>query len=481
MATIEGVFLAPGVSKNGRLYTKEAIGRAVTRMRNRLSSGGPPITMLTHHAAGDDSTRIAARVTDVWADASGAAHWRAVLAENTAGRDIAALVTPEQPFLSNVSIRGWWVGPVRTETVDGTELDVADDIEVDGIDFTKNPGVTAARITSAETETRSYITESVEVRLMTETTEATYADPGYRNGEKRLPLGNRREILAAWAVSQTDETYTPNQIKRIRGRVKAAADKAGFDVVAETDAQIAVTTEALEEAYASMNLDAGAGDIRVSGYVNDPSQLTAVARKVALAALAGMAALDPDQDGDIDIDPADETAPAAPAVEETIDKEALVGTETTTATESAVPAPPKPFDQMNEQELREYAASLHTKPVEETETPEGETTETVVAPLTADNVKTIVAEAIAEAVKALGEKPAEETTETAEVSERDALKAEVTKEVVAEVAQMIAKSGMRKGLVKVAETDEPAKPLHTMTDEEFRAYRNDTLGALLPS
>jgi len=46
---------------------------------------------------------------------------------------------------------------------------------------------------------------------------------------------------------------------------------------------------------------------------------------------------------------------------------------------------------------------------------------------------------------------------------------------------MIAKSGMRKGLVKVAETDEPAKPLHTMTDEEFRAYRNDTLGALLPS
>ncbi len=111
--------LIPGVSRNGRLYTAEAIGRAVTRAQQRIDEDGAPLTMLTHHAADDDSTQIvgldADRINQL---EDGSAAYTADLADTDEARKIAALVdTRKGPaFLKGVSIRGAWVGKVRRQT-----------------------------------------------------------------------------------------------------------------------------------------------------------------------------------------------------------------------------------------------------------------------------------------------------------------------------------------------------------------------------
>lgn len=176
-APISGTFLAPGVSKNGRLYTAEAIAKAVTRMQQRISDPAAlPITMRTHHAAEDDSTKIAAYVTGVALQADGSATWEASPVENTAGRDIAAATQPgpdgKRP-LAAVSIRGWWAGLVKSVTHEGRTVETADDIEIDGIDFTASPGVDAARIT---TYARAAAESHGQSHPITESTQATVSD-----------------------------------------------------------------------------------------------------------------------------------------------------------------------------------------------------------------------------------------------------------------------------------------------------------------
>lgn len=150
IATGTGTFLAAGVSANGRLYTEAAIDRAVARMAERIAAGGLPVTMLTHHGAEDDSTRIVGRVTKAWRDGP-KARFAYELADSAGGRDIAALASSEDPSLDSVSIRGWWLGEVRTVEHEGAQVETADDLEIDGIDWTKSPGVTAARIDSLKT------------------------------------------------------------------------------------------------------------------------------------------------------------------------------------------------------------------------------------------------------------------------------------------------------------------------------------------
>ena len=147
---LHGVALAPGVSKNGRRYTAETIGRMVARAQARLKNPkGRPLTVLSHHGAGDDSLRIVGRVSKIWQDSDGAARFEADLADTSAGRDVLALTAGEAPFLRNVSIRGAWVGDVRHETFAGQSVETADDLELDGVDLTKSPGVTAAVIDKA--------------------------------------------------------------------------------------------------------------------------------------------------------------------------------------------------------------------------------------------------------------------------------------------------------------------------------------------
>jgi hypothetical protein len=107
---IAGTALVEGVSKNGRKYSRETIAKAVARAQKRIREGGHPITMRSHHA-GDDSLAIVGRLTSITLGADGSALYEAELAPTTAGKDIATLVAGARPFLSGVSIRGYWVGP----------------------------------------------------------------------------------------------------------------------------------------------------------------------------------------------------------------------------------------------------------------------------------------------------------------------------------------------------------------------------------
>ena len=87
IATIGGVALAPGVSANRRWYKPEHVRNAVARAQERIKSGDRPMVMLTHHAAGDDSRAIAARLTGMSLDEDGNARYTAAIADTPAGRD----------------------------------------------------------------------------------------------------------------------------------------------------------------------------------------------------------------------------------------------------------------------------------------------------------------------------------------------------------------------------------------------------------
>lgn len=507
IATVTGTMLAPGVSANGRLYTPETIAKAVARLQERIADPtARPATMLTSHAAGDDSTQIVGRLTDVHQQPDGSARFTADIADTHAGRDIATLITGDAPFLRSTSIRGWWLGPVRKDTYEGQQVETADDLEIDGLDFTKSPGVSAALIDSAtlaETTAglpRTAITESLQeahVTVTETTTEATtiYADPGYRpDGAKRHPLGSRRQIREAWAhfgVTENAEGYTTNQLKRIKGRIKAAGQKAGVNVAAESAAVTAAVTEALEEAWASVNLDNGQGSINVSGYTNDPSFLPAVGRRVALAALSGLTALDPDNDGDIDIDPADVNA--APGGDDLETAATAVITERTTMTAPAKPTPPKPLDEMSHDELTAWAAELQKvedPATESTETSEA-TTETAEKPAEVTPEKpatestTDKQRALTDAdVKALAEalKPTTEASEKPVADQIAEAVAETEKRILGELGKAVGRSGLRRGLIEKVgqgEAAAPTKPLHEMDDNEFRRYRNEALAGFL--
>jgi hypothetical protein len=488
IATVKGTFLVPGVSKNGRLYTREAIASAVDRMRRRLvDPDGLPLTMLSHHAAEDDSLRIAGRITAVTAQSDGSATFEADLADTDAGRDIAALTTGATPFLRSVSIRGWWLGTVRKETVNGQQVDTADDLEIDGIDFTKSPGVTGARLTDvhfAETaDGHRVLTESLEAVLVTETVTPAqvFADPGYQSdGTKRLPISTAAEVRAAWGRIHTVEGYTPAQAKRIKGRIKTAAKNLGVQVAEETAQLAASVTEALEEAWASMSLGNGDADVRVDAYTPDAADLPAVGRRVALAAMAGLVALDPDMDGDVDTDPADDGSCSAcasdvppgaafcpacgaplssPTGESTTTKEAPVTEQTSPPATETAPAAPE-------------APAVEAAP----ETPAAEATPDAAAP-------------------AGDAAPAAVTTETAPTGFTEAHLATLIETIGGKIDEAVeAKMGAlhdkiveaygrptgRRGLVKTEEAAEPAKPLHEMSPDEFREHSKSVWDSVLP-
>ena len=172
VATIHGIALRPGVSKNGRRYTKENIGNAHKRLSQRLADpNGRPVVMRTYHPGnGSDHqavTNIVGRLTGASLDENGALHFYADIPDTAAGQDVASLVTASAPFLRNVSIRGWWVDdPI----IDGQGCESAHDLEIDGLDFVTNPGVEGAQIVSAALSEmqgiRHPITESTqEVRI----------------------------------------------------------------------------------------------------------------------------------------------------------------------------------------------------------------------------------------------------------------------------------------------------------------------------
>lgn len=364
IAHVTGTALAPGVSRNGRLYTREAIARAVARAQARIADGKRPISMRSHHAAGDDSTHIVGRVTDMWQDPdTGKAKYRAAIADTDHGRTIAALTddTDGQPqFLRGVSIRGAWMEAPRTETVDGREVSTADDLEIAGLDYTGEPGVDDADVSHApeppppgeSTSAPFPITESAPEALVSlpaaraepiplneltekgapalksgkpaaaQTKAKSYADPGYQDDRmKRYALDTRSEALAAWRyLHQKDnaDNYTANQLKRIKQRIAKALK--GFGVkVDPTESYLILPVEQLtesadlaecmgycdgdEQAKGSfyVTLTNGPVSVSVSSYRVEPADLDLIGRAAMDGACKALATLDPDMDGDIDV------------------------------------------------------------------------------------------------------------------------------------------------------------------------------------
>lgn len=345
IGTITGIAIVPGVSRNGRLYTAETIGRAVARAQARIEEDGAPLTMLTHHAADDDSTQIVGRLTGINQLDDGSAAYTADLADTDEARKIAALVdTRKGPaFLKGVSIRGAWVGRVRKQAgPEGTPVETADDLELDGLDFTRKPGVVGARVdsftpaeASAPTETapdgRVLITESVQEALVTATIEEAdtpkaqkpaaddgpYADPGYQaDKKKRYPLDTKARAKSAWSyISQPDNArlYTSAQLKRVKQRITKALKGFGVQVAAQEGWLIepaAAVTETLAECWGMDSKDAGnlyvsltngPTTVTVTSYSLDPHDLAAVGRAAMAGASQTLLDLDPDMDADVDV------------------------------------------------------------------------------------------------------------------------------------------------------------------------------------
>lgn len=335
-ATITGTMLTPGVSRNSRLYTRELIGKAVTRAQERIKAGRLPLTMLTHHDAADDSTRIVGHLTHVEQAEDGSARFKATLADTGHAQDIATLV--RDGHLGGVSIRGAWLGELRKVDVDGAPAETADDLELDGLDFTKSPGVPDARIDplgkggSKETAapTRHPVTESVPMAMITEMVEVTevgktttgkapygdvvYADPGYQQDkQKRYPLDTKARAKAAWSyINQKDNAalYTPQQLKRIRQRIVKALKQFGVQVkeglLIEPVVRLSESA-ALEMGYSdssgsySITLTNGPTTVTICTYCLNPAELQVIGRAAMDGACKALATLDPDMGGDIDV------------------------------------------------------------------------------------------------------------------------------------------------------------------------------------
>jgi hypothetical protein len=380
LATFDGVAIRPGVSRNGRLYTREVIAKAVARAQERLADPeGMPLTMLTHHAAGDDSTLIVGRLTSLVLDSEGAARYTAALAETAEAEKILGLIEPDEAgdrFLKGVSIRGFWLGPVRRELHQGQQVETADDLELDGLDFTKTPGVLGASVDQVQrtestepaetTSARAAIHESApDALLLVETSDeefdmptsapvaasqkpqdgsaaidrVQYADNGYRDGQKRFPLRTAEEATTAALAFHDPEVvgqYSVQQLKRAKSRIAKALEAHGLTV---TDGVVATAPKPIGESGASITeywddggfyveLNNGSISVRISSWCVASENLLKVGKAAMDGACAALLLIDPDLDGHVaaeagEVDPEHEVsetdapeAPAAPATEE---------------------------------------------------------------------------------------------------------------------------------------------------------------------
>lgn len=487
---LRGTMLVPGVSANRRWYTPELIQKAHDRLAERLKDGNLPVTMLTHHDAEDNSTHIVGRVTGVSLD-NGNLNYTAELADTTEAATIAALVNqPDgKQYLRGVSIRGWWVGDPVTKTVEGVNVTTADDMVIDGLDFTKTPGVTGAYVVPASSdasetvipapqmihETASSLVVFTEALKTKPYGSVRYADPGYQSDKvKRYPIETEAHAKAAWSyVSESGNAsqYTPAQQKRIRSRIKGALVKFGVDVTQEAAMPQPLTGAAttLSECFAcddgprsgfSISAYNGPLTVSVSAYSGiEPEDLADVAMAAMQAACDAINVLDPDNDGDIDTGTASEntddnqmeTAPASAETEESAPVETTE--ETTTPTEETT----------NESEATPAAAETLEEAADNS------------SPVTRAELVAAVQEAVSAALAPRESAEASSVEETAPVEEAAPTEAELREAIRLEVIAEALASGVitRKGLVEKANGPEPEKPLHEMNEEEWRAYQQD--------
>ncbi len=236
IAHIEGIALVPGVSKNGRYYSRELVARAVERAQQHITGGGPPMAMLTHHEAEDDSTRIVGRLTGWSVDESGRARYKAAIVDNEEGRKIASLIDTSDgapAFLEGVSIRGNWLGEIVRRMVDGRPAECGDDLELEGLDFTKSPGVPGARVeavamagagASRESVNPRRVVESVSVESVVAITEDGDSESG--KGKLAPPFKKAGKADDEDAADETDDSESAHG-QLDNGTCKECGESAG--------------------------------------------------------------------------------------------------------------------------------------------------------------------------------------------------------------------------------------------------------------
>ncbi len=358
LASISGVALTPGISRNRRLYTPEIIAKAAARMQERLADpSGLPIVMRTHHEAGDDSAKIVGRVKTVTVDNDKALRYEADLYNTFHGQEIAGLVTPDQPALRSVSIHGYWIGDTRqVQTAEGLAT-TADDLEIDAIDFTASPGVDGALIDGGSkkaTESggvlRTPISEAMEasVTLIEEGSgwaditqdakehrmsedvreywvqEAKYSADDMKamlskghamknaNGDASYPIADlsdlKKAIKAVGRGGTDHDKIRAHIIKRAKALKAMSLIPDNWNSDGSMKESAGVELGEITEWYGDMMsepsgfcIDAYSGPLSVTvrGCVS-PDQLRGAAQAAAAAAMDAINALDPDDDADID-------------------------------------------------------------------------------------------------------------------------------------------------------------------------------------
>ena len=422
IAKISGIALAPGVSRNNRLYSREAIAKAVARAQDRIASGKRPIAMYSHHET-RNTADIVGGVTRMWQDEDGNACYEGVIADTPVGRHIAALAAPAgpddpPPILRGLSFRGDWVGPSRQVTLErGARAETAADLEIQRLDWTSEPGVDTAGVDSfalvgsggesaggygiceSAPDARVTITEETMPVTVTETGAITegdaaarlaalrdtfglvehvlqdgfcvtcspvgeaaqpmgkrtaglsgpggpYADPGYQADKKpRYQLDTKAHAKAAYSyfsMPKNAKAYTAAQVKRIKGRIMAALKKFGVKVSASESWLVdsfAIGEDAVAEHYAddgerasfNVSLNNGMVCVTVSSYCVPAEDLDIIATAAMSGACSALSAMDPDMDGDIDVEGVSSASDP--------DHDAGESTEDPGLTETADPAP----------------------------------------------------------------------------------------------------------------------------------------------
>lgn len=351
IATISGVALAPGVSRNRRLYTPELIAKAAARMQERLADpNGLPIVMRTHHDAGDDSAKIVGRVTEVTVDDNKALRYKAKLYDTFHAREIANLVTPKEPALRSVSIHGYWMGNTKQVSHEGGMATTADDLEIDAIDFTASPGVDGALIDAGSgkaTESggvyRTPISESIEANVTLVEEGSAWVDRRGRQyeldhvEEAKYSADDMKDLLAkgqAMKNASGEPSYPIADVSDLKKAIKAVGrGKSGHDAIrahimkrakalGATDLIPAnwgaggkmkesapVRLSEVKEYYpdgpdnpSGFCIDAYSGPLSVTirGCVS-PDELRAAAQMAVCAAMDAICCMDPDDDADIDV------------------------------------------------------------------------------------------------------------------------------------------------------------------------------------
>ena len=348
IATVTGTMLAPGVSRNRRLYSKQLIAKAVGRMQERIADpDGLPIVMRTHHDAGDNSRLIVGRLTDVKLREDGSAQYMADLYDTGPGRDIAGLVVPgkgQPAALRSVSIYGYWLGPVKQVEYEGESVTTADDLEIDAVDFTSTPGVLGATVTAAAyvhdappaTEStatgRTPISEAMEATVEPVTEEAP-DEEAYSAQQKRDALAKGQAMKNADGKPSYPIKSKADLRKAIRavGRGGADHDKIRAHIIQRAkalgllamipdnwnqDGTMKETAGAtrlgeIREFYpdgpaggAGFCIDAYNGPISLTMRACniDPAELRVITAAAMKAAVDALQAMDPDMDADIDVD-----------------------------------------------------------------------------------------------------------------------------------------------------------------------------------